>query len=227
MSAATAQRVVSRDEWLRGRLELLAEEKALTQQYDAVASKRRELPWVRVDHDYVFATEHGPRTLRDLFDGRSQLIVYHFMFGRDWEEGCPSCSFWADNYDGLDVHLAARDTTLVAASRAPLDKLLAYRQRMSWTFTWVSSSDTTFNADYGVSDVTAYNYVPTDQPTEELPGLSVFAQSGRDVFHTYSCYARGLDTFNSAYALLDVTPKGRDEDDLPWTMAWLRRHDRY
>ena len=157
------------------------------------------------------------------------------MFGPDWEEGCPSCSFWADNYNGIGVHLAHRDTTLIAVSRAPLDRLLAYRKRMGWSFPWVSSLDSDFNFDFGVSFTAeqheqgaVYNFAPTDSPGEESPGLSVF-RLGDDgaVYHTYSCYSRGLDAFNSAYQILDLTPLGRNEDDLPWTMAWLHRHDQY
>ncbi len=217
----------TRDDWEVARLELLAAEKEHSRRGDELARRRRELPWVRVEQDYVFATEDGRRSLADLFDGRSQLIVYHFMFGTDWDEGCPSCSFWADNYDGISPHLAARDVMFVAVSIGPLDRLLAYRRRMGWSFPWVSSGGTMFNADFEVSGSRRYNYQPTDEPIDELPGLSVFAREGDSVFHTYSTYARGLDVFNSAYQLLDMVPRGRDEDDLPWSMAWLRRHDRY
>ncbi len=227
MSAVTTPRVATRDEWLRQRVALLEAEKELTRRKDAVAKARRELPWVAVEEDYRFDTADGERALADLFDGRGQLLVYHFMFGTDWDEGCPSCSFWADNYNGVTAHLAARDTTLVAVSTAPLEKLHAYRARMGWSFPWVSSAGSTFNRDYGVSHASTYNYRPVEQLMEESPGLSVFARHAGRVFHTYSCYARGLDAFNTAYALLDVTPKGRDEDELPWTMAWLRRHDQY
>ncbi|MDJ0767613.1 MAG: DUF899 domain-containing protein [Ilumatobacter sp.] len=219
--------VVTREEWLARRTELLAAEKELTKQKDELAAQRRQLPWVRVDADYVFEGEDGPTTLLDLFDGHGQLVVYHFMFGADWEEGCPSCSFWADNYDGIGVHLAHRDTALAAVSNGPLDRLLSYRERMGWSFPWVSAAGTTFNADFAVADSMTYNFQPVDEPIGELPGLSVFVREGDDVFHTYSAYARGLDVFNSAYQLLDMTPKGRDEDDLPWSMAWLRRHDQY
>lgn len=217
----------TRDDWEAARLELLAAEKEHSRRGDELARQRRELPWVRVEQDYVFATEHGPRSLDDLFGDHSQLIVYHFMFGADWEEGCLSCSFWADNYDGLSPHLAARDVAFVAASIGPLDRLLAYRERMGWSFPWVSTAGTTFNEDFEVSGSRRYNYQPTDQPIDELPGVSVFARDEGSVFHTYSAYARGLDVFNSAYQLLDMVPRGRDEDDLPWSMAWLRRHDQY
>jgi len=225
--------IVDRSTWLDARRALMADEKALTRQRDELSRKRRALPWVEVP-EYTFDTEHGPRTLAELFEGRRQLVIYHFMYGPDWDEGCPSCSFWADNYDGIGVHLAHRDTTLMAVSRAPLASLLAYRERMGWSFPWASSVDNDFNADFGVSfpeghraDAT-YNFEPIPEPPEELPGLSVFA-TGDDgtVYHTYSCYSRGLDPFNSAYQLLDLTPLGRHEDDLEWSMAWLRRHDQY
>ncbi|MEX0664628.1 MAG: DUF899 domain-containing protein [Acidimicrobiia bacterium] len=219
--------VASRDEWLQARLALLEGEKALTRQRDELSRQRRALPWVRIEKDYVFDTEDGSRSLVELFEDRSQLLVYHFMFGPDWPEGCPSCSFWADSFDGVGVHLAARDVTFLAASRASLDRLLAYRRRMGWTFPWVSTLGTDFNVDFGITHASVYNYAPAADPPEELAGLSAFARRGDEVFHTYSCYARGLDAFNGAYQLLDLTPKGRDEDDLEWTMAWLRRHDEY
>jgi predicted dithiol-disulfide oxidoreductase (DUF899 family) len=220
-------RIGTREQWLSERLVLLDAEKQLTRRRDEVSAARRQLPWVPVDTEYVFETTDGPRQLIDLFKGRSQLVVYHFMFGIDWTEGCPSCSFWADNYDGTQIHLAHRDVTLIAVSRAPLAAVQAYRQRMGWSFTWVSSFGSSFNEDFGVSDATVYNYRPVEQPADELPGLSVFAQRDGRVYHTYSCYSRGLDAFNSAYQILDLTPKGRDEDGLPWPMAWLRRHDQY
>ncbi|MGZ4689070.1 MAG: DUF899 domain-containing protein [Acidimicrobiia bacterium] len=224
----TAEPVVgTRDEWLRARLELLAAEKELTRRHDAVAEQRRALPWVRMDKHYEFETVDGTRSLADLFDGRSQLLVYHFMFGPEWAEGCPSCSFWADNFNGIDVHLAHRDVTFLAASRAPLDRLLEYRSRMGWSFTWVSSYGSDFNVDFHVSDVTTHNYREIAEPADEHAGLSAFAMRDDEVFHTYSCYARGLDGFNGAYQLLDLAPKGRDEADLPWTAAWLHRHDAY
>lgn len=219
--------IVTGDDWLRARVKLLAAEKALTRRRDEVTLQRQALPWVRVERDYRFDTAEGPRTLRELFAGRSQLMIYHFMFGAGWAEGCPSCSFWADNFDGVDVHLGHRDTTFLAASRAPVDKLQAYRRRMGWRFGWVSTAGSEFNVDFGVSDASTYNYVPVAEPAEESPGLSVFALRDDTVFHTYSAYSRGLDAFNAAYQLLDLTPKGRDEAALPWTMAWLHRHDAY
>jgi predicted dithiol-disulfide oxidoreductase (DUF899 family) len=219
--------VVGREEWLDQRVALLAEEKALQRQRDALAARRRALPWVRVETEYVFDTEHGRLGLADLFGGSSQLITYHFMYGPGWDEGCPSCSFWADSVDGTTVHLAHRDTSYVHVSNAPLEQLLAYRRRMGWTIPWVSAAGTTFQADFGVAGATTYNYVAQERPNDELPGLSVFALEDGEVYHTYSTFARGLEPFNSTYALLDMTPKGRDEDRLPWTMAWLRRHDAY
>jgi predicted dithiol-disulfide oxidoreductase (DUF899 family) len=224
---STEPAIATRDEWLQARLELLDAEKELTRRRDDLSRQRRALPWVRVDKDYEFDTVDGPRSLADLFDGRSQLLVYHFMFGSDWPEGCPSCSFWADSFDGTGVHLAHRDVTFVAASRAALDRLLAYRERMGWRFPWVSSLGSDFNLDFGVSDASTYNYRPVEDRRDELPGLSAFVVRDGEVFHTYSCYARGLDAFNSAYQLLDLTAKGRDEDDLEYTMAWLHRHDAY
>ncbi|MEX2255279.1 MAG: DUF899 domain-containing protein [Acidimicrobiia bacterium] len=223
----SAPTVGTREEWLRARLELLEGEKELTRRRDEVSRQRRALPWVRVDKEYPFDTADGVRTLAELFDGRGQLLVYHFMFGPDWDAGCPSCSFWADGFDGIDVHLAHRDVTFLAASRAPLDRLLEYRQRMGWDFSWVSSLGSDFNVDFGVTNATTYNYAAVADPPEELAGLSAFARRGDEVFHTYSCYARGLDAFNSAYQLLDLAPNGRDEDDLEWSMAWLHRHDEY
>lgn len=222
-----AHPVVDRDEWLAQRVALLAAEKAHQRERDELAARRRDLPWVRVDTEYAFDTEDGAQSLVELFDGCSQLITYHFMYGPDWEEGCPSCSFWADSVDGTLVHLAHRDTRYVNVSNAPLAQLLAYRERMGWSIPWVSAAGTSFQADFGVAGATTYNYEPQDQPNEESPGLSVFALDGGEVYHTYSAYSRGLEPFNSAYALLDMTPKGRDEDGLPWTMAWLRRHDAY
>jgi predicted dithiol-disulfide oxidoreductase (DUF899 family) len=226
--------IVSRDEWLAARKTLLAKEKELLRLRDELSAERRRLPWVRVDKTYVFDGPDGEETLADLFTGRSQLLVYHFMFGPDWSEGCPSCSFWADNFNGIVVHLEHRDVSLAAISRAPLEKLDAYKKRMGWSFKWVSSLGNDFNRDYHVSftpqeQATAvYNYAPRGFGSSEAPGVSVFAkdETGR-VFHTYSCYARGLDSLNSAYQLLDLVPKGRDEDGLSYPMAWVRRHDRY
>lgn len=217
----------TQEEWLRARLDLLQAEKELTRKRDELSRQRRALPWVRIEKDYKFDTADGPRSLPDLFDGRSQLLIYHFMFGPDWEEGCESCSFWADNFDGIGIHLAHRDVTFLAVSRAPLDRLLAYRQRMGWSFPWASSLGSDFNLDLGVSNASTYNFAPVDSAEEEMPGLSAFALRQGEVFHTYSCYSRGIDAFNGAYQLLDLAPKGRDEDGLPHSATWLHRHDDY
>jgi predicted dithiol-disulfide oxidoreductase (DUF899 family) len=226
--------IVSRDEWLAARKSLLTKEKEFTRARDRLSQERRELPWVKVDKQYVFDGPAGKETLSDLFAGSGQLLVYHFMFGPDWNEGCPSCSFWADNYNGIVVHLKHRDVALVAISRAPLEKLEAYKRRLGWTFKWVSSLGNDFNRDYHVSftpeeqKTAIYNYSPSGFGSSEAPGISVFAKDeAGTVFHTYSCYARGLDMLNGAYHLLDLVPKGRDEAGLPYPMAWVRRHDRY
>jgi predicted dithiol-disulfide oxidoreductase (DUF899 family) len=223
------------DEHRAARLTLLVREKELSRLRDEVAAERRRLPWVPVGKDYEFDGPDGRVLLPALFAGRSQLIVYHFMFGPGWEEGCPICSFWADSYDGMPLHLAHRDTSLVAVSRAPFTEIEAYRQRMGWSFPWYSSAPGDFNYDFGVSFTpeqqaagAEYNFRHADRPEAELPGISAFAVDDRgQVFHTYSAYSRGLDALNSGYQLLDLTPKGRDEQELPWTMAWLRRHDEY
>jgi predicted dithiol-disulfide oxidoreductase (DUF899 family) len=245
-------RTATRQEWLEARLDLLAAEKDLTRRSDAVARLRQQLPWVRLDKSYEFETEAGARTLKDLFDGRSQLLVYHFMFGPDYEAGCPSCSMIADGFDGFAVHLANHDVTLMAVSRAPLAKLLAYKRRMGWSFPWASSSGGDFNLDFGVGFTEAqqrdegieYNYrreeplgkrksVPvaccaaacgTDAATflRERPGMSAFALEDGAVYHTYSTFARGLDILWGAYQWLDRAPKGRNEQGV-----WWRRHDEY
>jgi predicted dithiol-disulfide oxidoreductase (DUF899 family) len=229
-------KVVSETEWLEARKDLLAEEKDFSRRRDALAAKRRELPWVRVDKEYVFDGPGGKQTLADLFDGRSQLVVYHFMFGPDWEEGCPSCSLLADHFDGAAVHLAQRDVTLVVVSRAPLSRIEAFKRRMGWRFKWVSSYANDFNHDYHVSfpkqekasGKVYYNYAESNFPSEEAPGASVFYRDAEGaIFHTYSTYARGLDLLIGAYNFLDLVPKGRDEAGLPHTMAWVRHHDRY
>lgn len=229
-------KVVFKDEWLAARREHLAKEKAFTRLRDQLSQERRELPWVKVEKEYVFDGPNGKETLLELFEGRSQLIIYHFMYGPDWAEGCLSCSFWADNFNGITVHLNHRDITLLAVSRAPLGTLEAYKRRMGWAFKWVSSFGSDFNRDYHVSftpeemekDEMFYNFRISKFPSEEAPGISVFYRNEQgDVFHTYSCYSRGLDMLNGAYHYLDLVPKGRDEDDLPHSMAWLRRHDQY
>lgn len=212
-----------------GRADLLLREKAHLRERDALAAARRRLPPVPVAEDYRFVTEAGEATLAGLFGPSSQLAVYHFMFGPDWAEGCPSCSFWADAFDGMLPHLAARDVAFVAVSRAPLDRLLAYRRRMGWRFPWVSATGEAFSRDHGVTlppEGGAYNF-GARIAKGEMPGLSVFLREGGAVFHTYSTYARGLEAFNPVYQILDLVPKGRDEAGLPWPMAWVRRHDRY
>ena len=231
----TEHAIVSNEEWVDARKALLSKEKELTRMRDELARERRELPWVKVSQRYEFEGPEGKLSLDDLFGGRSQLVVYHFMYGPEWDEGCTSCSFWADNFEGTQVHLAHRDVSLVAVSRAPYETLQNYRQRMGWTFPWVSSAGSEFNFDYHVSftpeqidsGAGEYNFRQT-KVMEELPGLSVFYrdESGA-IFHTYSTYARGLDMLNGAYHFLDLVPKGRDEAELPWSMAWLRRHDQY
>jgi predicted dithiol-disulfide oxidoreductase (DUF899 family) len=227
-------KVVSNEEWLAARKGFLAKEKEFTRLRDELARQRRELPWVKVEKAYVFDGPNGKESLSDLFAGRGQLIVNHFMFGPDWNEGCPSCSFWADTYNGIVVHLQQRDASFVVVSRAPLEKLEAYKRRMGWSFKWVSSLNNDFNRDYHVSftpeeqKTAVYNYTATGFGSSEAPGVSVFAKGeGGQIFHTYSCYARGLDMLNGAYQLLDVLPKGRDEQGLPHPMAWVRRHDKY
>ena len=228
-------RIVSDQDWLAARKALLEEEKAFQAARDALAAKRRALPWRSVDTEYVFETEQGRKSLVELFGDASQLLVYHFMFHPEWDAGCKSCSFWADSYDRSVAHLAARDVSLVAISRAPLDLLLAYRERMGWTFPWASSATSSFNYDFGVSfsaqqiaDGTAnYNYADGNATIEELPGISVFARDGDAVLHTYSTFARGLDPYNATYQLLDIVPRGRDESDLTYPQEWVRRRDEY
>jgi predicted dithiol-disulfide oxidoreductase (DUF899 family) len=228
-----AHQVVTHDEWLAARKELLDQEKEFTRRRDELSARRRALPWERVDKEYVFDGPDGEETLADLFAGRSQLIVYHFMFDPEWDEGCKSCSFWADNFDPNIVHLKARDVTMVAVSRAPFEKLAAYRDRMGWSFKWVSSAGTEFNFDYGASftpdeaDRPVYNYGTLPPNISEREGLSVFYRDGSGaVFHTYSAYARGIDMVNAAYHYLDLVPKGRDEE-AERAQSWVRRHDEY
>jgi predicted dithiol-disulfide oxidoreductase (DUF899 family) len=238
MSKSTIEhpRVVSPAEWLAARKELLSKEKELTRLRDKLSQQRRELPWVKVEKDYVFDAPSGKERLADLFAGKSQLIVYHFMFGPEWAEGCPSCSFNMDHTDGALVHLAQRDVTFVAISRAPLPKIEAFKKRMGWRFKWVSSYGGEFNYDYQASfkkDEMAkgkvyYNFDVGEFPSEEAPGISVFYKDAKgDIFHTYSSYARGTERLIGAYNYLDLVPKGRDEDGLDFTMSWVRHHDRY
>jgi len=228
-------RIVSQAEWLAARKELLKKEKEFSKLRDELSRQRREMPWEKVEKAYMFDGPKGKESLAELFGGRSQLIVYHFMLGPDWKEGCPSCSFISDNIDGSVVHLAARDVRLVVVSRAPLAQIEAFKKRMGWRFHWVSSNATDFNFDYQVSMTKKelekgqayYNY-SKQFPSEERPGTSVFYRNGSDnIFHTYSSYARGLDILIGAYNWLDLTPKGRDEEGLKHGMAWVRHHDKY
>jgi predicted dithiol-disulfide oxidoreductase (DUF899 family) len=232
----TTHRIVNHEEWLAARRALLDEEKALTRARDALAKRRRELPWEEVTKDYTFETPAGPRTLAELFAGRSQLFVYHFMLGPGWAEGCKSCSYLADHFDGMLPHLVQRDVSFTAISRAPLAEIERFKQRMGWRFPWVSAGEGDFNYDYDVSvrpdDLASgrgtYNYAPRTMKMTDLHGASVFCRDhdGR-VFHTYSAYARGLDILMGAYNVMDFLPKGRDEDGLGFTMAWVRHHDKY
>ena len=226
----TDHQIVSRTEWIEARRALLAQEKEFTRQRDQLSEARRQLPWERVEKNYVFDTPSGKKALAELFDGRSQLVVYHFMFGPDDEAGCKSCSFWADNFNPNVIHLGARDVSFVAISRAPFDRLGAYKERMGWGFKWVSSGETDFNFDYGVS------FAPDDQSSPvynygqspgiaDREGMSVFFADESGIFHTYSSYARGIDLLNTAYNYLDLVPKGRDEGDRG--QSWVRRRDEY
>jgi predicted dithiol-disulfide oxidoreductase (DUF899 family) len=227
--------VVPAEEWATARTTLMAKEKEFTRLRDELARQRRDLPWAAVAKEYFFEGPEGTRSLPQLFDGRSQLIVYHFMFAPDWDEGCPSCSFWADTFNGSIEHLRARDVTMVAISRAPQPKLARYAKRMGWTFPWFSSGGTDFNYDFGVSftpesladGTAAFNYGTIKPDREDLPGVSVFCSHEGKVFHTYSAYARGIDMMNGTYQYLDLVPKGRDEAGLEHPAAWLRRHDEY
>jgi len=232
----TEHEVVSPEEWVVARRQLLDKEKEFTRLRDELSRRRRELPWEKVEKPYVFDGPNGKETLADLFGGRSQLIVYHFMFGPDWPEGCPSCSMVADHFDGSLVHLAQRDVTLVVASRARQAQIDPFRQRMGWRFKWVSSNENDFNRDYHVSftkDEMAqgkvqYNFGLNTFPSEEAPGVSVFYKDGDGaIYHTYSSYARGVEELLGVYTYLDFAPKGRDEESLPFPMAWVRHHDRY
>ena len=239
MTTATSERttakVVSHDDWVAARKEFLKKEREFTHLRDELSRQRRELPWEKVEKKYTFEGPQGEETLADLFDGRDQLFVYHFMFGPRWEAGCPSCSFLADSFDAAAVHLAQRDTAFVVASRATLPEIEKFKKRMGWQFKWVSSNGSDFNYDYQVStsaDEKAngkvyYNYEMTEFPSEERPGASAFIRKGGEIFHTYSSYARGLDILLPTYNILDMTALGRHEEGLPWPMAWVRHHDRY
>lgn len=234
-SAPHPPAVVSSEAWLAARLDLLREEKEFTRQADRLAARLRALPWVAVERNYVFASADGPVSLADLFDGRNQLIVQHFMLGPGWEEGCKSCSFMMDHFESTLVHLAARDVSFAAVSRAPLDEIVPFRRRMGWSATWVSSHDNPFNRDFRVSFTPAemssgavdYNFGRRPFPVEEAPGISVFARDAKGtIYRTYSTYGRGVEVVMATYHLLDLVPKGRDEDpEAP--MDWIRHHDRY
>lgn len=225
--------VVSREQWLDARREHLLHEKALTHQRDQVSAERRALPWVRIDAPYRFDGPDGPQSLAELFGKNTQLVIYHFMFGPGWQEGCKGCSYLSDHLDGANLHLAHHDVSVVVVSRAPWQAFQAFRQRMGWQFKWVSSAGSSFNEDFGVSatadqmargEVT-YNYEKSEDPFEEMPGLSVFYRNDAgEIFHTYSAYARGLDLLVGAYNILDLTPKGRNEDPI---MDWVQLHDQY
>jgi predicted dithiol-disulfide oxidoreductase (DUF899 family) len=235
LNKVTQNPVVSREQWLEARRSLLSKEKEATHLRDKVNAERMALPWVKVEKDYTFDTPQGPKSLADLFDGRSQLMVYHFMFGPEWEAGCPGCSFLADHLDGTLAHLNHHDVTLVSVARAPLAKIEAYKTRMGWKFPWVSSFGSDFNFDYHVSftpedlakDKVFYNFtsVATDEANDELPGLSAFYKNEKgEVFHTYSSYARGAEEILGTLMILDHAPKGRNEDS---TMDFVKRHDEY
>jgi predicted dithiol-disulfide oxidoreductase (DUF899 family) len=231
----TTHKVVNHDAWIAARQRFLLKEKEFTRLRDELSRERRELPWERVDKEYVFESTNGRETLADLFGEHSQLIVYHFMYGPDWEIGCRSCSFWADNFNNIVPHLAARDASLVAVSLAPLQKLQAQARRFGWTFKWVSSHGSDFNFDYHVSfspealerGDAVYNYTPQKLGSTEMPGISAFFRDGKQIYHSYSTYARGLDMLNAAYHYLDIAPKGRDEEGLAYPQQWVRHRIAY
>jgi predicted dithiol-disulfide oxidoreductase (DUF899 family) len=235
-STAANHRIVSADRWLAERKALLSREKELVRLADEIARERRALPWERVANDYVFDAPEGRRSLAELFDGRRQLLVQHFMLGPGWDEGCPSCSFMADHTDGMTVHLAHRDVSFVAVSRAPLAEIERFKKRMGWKFRWVSSATNDFNRDFHVSfdpddridGEVVYNYGRTAFPGTEAPGVSVFCKDDAgEVFHTYSTFGRGVEVMMGTYRMLDLVPEGRGERDVPNKMEWVRHHDRY
>ncbi len=228
--------VVSHQEWLAARTAFLKKEKEFTRLGDELSQSRRDLPWEKVEKEYSFDGPKGKETLSDLFENRSQLVVYHFMFNPQWDAGCPSCSFWADNFNPIIVHLNQRDVSMVAISRAPLNKIEAFKKRMGWNFKWLSSGNNSFNYDFNVwftpeslkNGTAYYNYRKADFDMEDREGTSAFYKDENgSIFHTYSAYARGIDILNTAYNYLDLAPKGRDEDHLDFTQAWVRHHDKY
>lgn len=231
----TGHSVVSQQEWRNARVALLAKEKALTHEYDALARERQQLPWVRLEKEYLFESVDGKKTLADLFGDKSQLLIYHFMFGPEWEQGCPSCSMATDTMDANYLHVTHDDVAFAMVSRAPMERIAPFKNRMGWTVPWVSSNGNDFNSDFAVSftkgdpkESNWYNFGTSGHPSEEAPGLSAFYKDEDGViYHTYSTYGRGLEGILSVYALLDMAPKGRDEDKLPWPMAWVKHHDRY
>lgn len=231
---SNAHAICTREQWNEARRELLAQEKQFTRLRDELSAKRRALPWVAVDRDYVFHGARGELSLQDLFADKSQLVVYHFMFAPEWEAGCKACSFMADNFDNSVIHLAHRDVSFVAVSRAPVAKLAAYAKRLGWSFPWVSSEGSSFNYDFAVSfteeqrasEQLLYNYGTLRPRSSDHPGISVFYRhADGTIFHTYSCYARGIELVNATYQFLDLLPKGRDEDSRG--MFWVRRNDEY
>jgi predicted dithiol-disulfide oxidoreductase (DUF899 family) len=230
--AKMEHKVVSKQEWRDARKAFLGKEKEFTRMRDELTEERRNLPWVKVEKEYYFDGPNGRESLADLFEGRSQLIIYHFMFGPGWGAGCPHCSHWADNFNGVIVHLNHRDVTFIAVSHAPYNELASYKKRMGWSFKWMSSHESDFNYDYNVSFTPeemkqkAYNYNTQQPPASEMQGVSVFYKDeSSQIFHTYSTYGRGIDMMNVDYQYLDLTPKGRDENGRgPF---WVRRHDEY
>lgn len=231
-----SHKVVCQEDWIKARKELLAEEKEFTRLRDELSRKRRALPWYKIEKEYSFEGPEGVEKLVDLFQGRSQLIIYHFMFDPDWKEGCKSCSFIADHYEPAIVHLEQRDVSMVTISRAPLSKLSAFKKRMGWTFKWLSSFESDFNTDFNVTGSVNdegkiegfYNYKEQPFVVREAPGISVFRKDeAGNVYHAYSSFSRGLDMFLGTYHLLDITPEGRNEENLVYPMEWVRHHDRY
>lgn len=228
--------IVSRDDWLKERIALLQKEKAFNKERDRLTKERQALPWVKVEKEYLFEGPDGKESLADLFRGCSQLFIYHFMYDPSWgNDVCPSCSYWADNFNGVDVHLKNRDVSFVLISKANFEQIEKYRARMGWSLKWVSSNENDFNIDYHVgftrdemeAGEALYNYTVSPIPREELPGASVFVTKNGDIFHTYSTYGRGIDMINGAYHMLDLVPKGRDEASYSYNQAWIRRHDEY